>query len=222
MEWKVTSVKGRRRRYNSSGRQAQARRNQEAILDAAEHQFLERGYGATTISGVATEVGVSVETVYKAFGGKAGLVRALYDRSLRGRERASAYERSDAMAARETDPITIVHEWGELTTEVAARMNPIRLLIRAAAVTDPEIAALLTAGDGERLERMRHNAEFLADRGSLREDVTTDKATDVLYTCSSLEIYEVLVLQRGWPPPEFARFVADFMISALLTPTEKA
>ena len=68
---------------------------------------------------------------------------------------------------------------------------------------------------------MRHNAEFLAELGSLREDVTTDRATDVLYTCSSLEIYEVLVLQRGWPPPEFARFVADFMMSALLTPTEK-
>nr|MBA3414287.1 TetR/AcrR family transcriptional regulator [Chloroflexia bacterium] len=76
--------------------------------------------------------------------------------------------------------------------------------------------------DGERLNRMRHNAEFLADRGYLREDITIDKATDVLYTCSSLEIYEVLVLQRGWPPPEFARFVANFMISTLLTPTEKA
>jgi AcrR family transcriptional regulator len=218
----VTSVKGPRRRYNSSGRQAQARRNQEAILAAAEHQFLERGYGATTIPGIATEVGVSVETVYKAFGGKAGLVRALYDRSLRNRDGGSAYERSDAMATRETDPRTIMRKWGELTTEVAARMNPIRLLIRAAAVTDPEIATLLEDNDGERLNRMRHNAEFLADRDYLRKDITADKATDVLYTCSSLEIYEVLVLQRGWPPPEFARFVADFMISALLTPTEKA
>jgi len=217
----VTSVKGSRRRYDSSGRQAQARRNQKAILDAAERQFFDSGYGATTVAAIATDAGTSVETVYKAFGGKAGLVRALYDRALRGRERASAYERSDEMAALETDPRTIMRKWGELTTEVATRMTPIRLLIRAAAVTDPEIAALLTAGDGERLERMRHNAEFLADRGSLREDVTTDKATDVLYTCSSLEIYEVLVLQRGWPPPEFARFVADFMMSALLTPTEK-
>jgi hypothetical protein len=26
----------------------------------------------------------------------------------------------------------------------------------------------------------------------------------------------VLVVQRGWPPAEFARFLADFMITALL------
>ena len=30
------------------------------------------------------------------------------------------------------------------------------------------------------------------------------------------EIYDVLVLQRNWPPHEFARFIADFMITGLL------
>jgi AcrR family transcriptional regulator len=212
----VTGVKGGRRRYNSSGRQAQARRNQEAILDAAQRQFLETGYGATTVAAIAAEAEVSVETVFKAFGGKSGLVRAIYDRALRGQEPDSAYERSDEMRARETNPETIMRGWGELTTAVAARMTPIRLLIRAAAVTDPEIAELLSTGDAERLQRMRHHAEFLAERGYLRDGMTTSKATDVLYTCSSLEIYDVLVLQRGWPPPEFAQFVADFMITALL------
>jgi hypothetical protein len=95
-------------------------------------------------------------------------------------------------------------------------MTPIRLLIRAAAVTDPEMAAVLKDGDDERLQRMRHHAVFLAARGYLRDGISTDKAADVLYTCSSLELFEVLVLQRGWPAPEFARFVADFMISNLL------
>lgn len=212
----MTGVKGGRRRYNSSGRQAQARRNQETILDAAQRQFLDTGYGATTVAAIAAEAQVSVETVFKGFGGKSGLVRAIYERALRGQEPASAYERSDAMRARETDPEAIMRGWGELTTEVAARMTPIRLLIRAAAVTDPEIAKLLTTGDAERLQRMRHHAEFLAERGYLRDGMTPARATDVLYTCSSLEIYDVLVLQRGWPHTEFARFVADFMITTLL------
>lgn len=214
----MTSVKGGRRRYDSRGRQAQARRNQEAVLDAAQRQFLDNGYGATTVAAIAAEADVSVETVYKAFGGKAGLVRGIYDRALRGRGPVSAYERSDEMRARETDPRTMMREWGELTTEVAAHLTPVRLLIRAAAVTDREIAALLKDSDDERLERMRHHAQFLAERGYLREDITTDKATDVLYACSSLEIYDVLVLQRGWPLAEFARFVADFMIAGLLPP----
>ena len=41
-----------KRRYDSTGRQAQARRNREAILDAAQRQFLEGGYAATTLDEV--------------------------------------------------------------------------------------------------------------------------------------------------------------------------
>ncbi len=95
-------------------------------------------------------------------------------------------------------------------------MTPIRLLIRAAAATDPEIAGLLKDSDDERLERIRHHAEFLAQRGYLRDEVTTSRATDILYTCSAVELYELLVLQRGWSLPEFAQFVSNFMISGLL------
>jgi len=212
----MMAVKAPRRRYDSRGRQAQARRSQEEVLETAQRQFLAAGYGATTIAGIAAEAGVSVETIYKSFGGKAGLVRAIYDRGVRGQGSVSAYERSDQMRARETDPRTIMRRWGELTTEVAQQLTPIRLLIRAAAATDTEIAVLLEAGDNERLDRMRHHAVFLAECGYLRDGVTTDRATDILYTCSSVELYELLVLQRGWTLPEFALFVADFMICGLL------
>ena len=212
----MSDVKAPRRRYNSTGRQAQARRNQEVILEAAQRQFLDAGYGGATVAIIAAAAEVSVETVYKTFGGKSGLVRALYDRALRGGERQSAYERSDDMRTRESDPRTIMRNWSELTTEVAVRMTPIRLLIRAAAVIDPEITALQQSADRERLERMTHHAGFLAERGYLRDDISLDKAADILYTCSSLEMYDILVLQRNWPHHEFARFIADFMITGLL------
>jgi AcrR family transcriptional regulator len=206
----------RRRRYDSSGRQAQARRNRDAILDAAQRQFLQGGYGATTIAAIAGEAGVSVETIYKAFGGKPGLVRAVYERGLSGRGPVPAYDRSDAMREREADPETIMRNWSILTAEVASVVTPIRLLMRSAAATDPDMAALLDASDDERLERMRHHARFLKERGHLRHGVTVAEATDVLWTCSSVELYELLVLKRGWSLPRFAEFIADFMIAALL------
>src|SRR5690348_4400118 len=108
----MTSVKPRR--YDSSGRREQARRTREGILDAAERQFLE-DYGGTTIASIADEAGVSVETIYKSFGGKAGLVREIYERGLEGRGDERAYDRSDAMREREQDPRTIMREWGKLT-----------------------------------------------------------------------------------------------------------
>ncbi len=211
----MAKVKGSRR-YDSSGRQEQARRNREVVLDAAQRQFLDAGYGATTIAAIAREGGVSVETIYKAFGSKAGLVRAIYERGLAGQGPAPAYQRSDEMRAQETDPKTIMRKWGALTTEVASAVTPIRLLIRAAAASDPEMAELLDDSDHDRLKRMRHHARFLADRGYLRSDVTLGGATDVLWTCSSAELYELLVLQRGWSAMRFGRFIAEFMISALL------
>ena len=80
------------------------------------------------------------------------------------------------------------------------------------------MAALLDESDAERLERMRHHARFLHERGYLRDDVTVAEAADILWTCSSAELYELLVLKRGWSPQRFAQYISDFMIDALLPP----
>ena len=206
------------RPYDSRARREQAARNRDVALDVSERLFLERGYAGTSIASIAQEAGLSVQTIYKVFGSKSGLVKAIYFRGLLGKGADPAYERSDAMREREADPRTIMRKWGVLTTEVASVVSPIRLLMRSAALADPEMERLLRETDEDRLERMRHHARFLKDRGYLREGVTLEKATDVLWTCSSVEIYDLLVVQRGWPLPRFAKFVADFMITALLSP----
>src|SRR6266498_3919582 len=97
-----------KRRYDSSGRQAQARRNRQAILDTAQRQFLENNYSATTIAAIAREAGVSVETIYKAFGSKPGLIHTIYEHGLTDREAVPAFQRADAMRERKTDPRTIM------------------------------------------------------------------------------------------------------------------
>lgn len=204
------------RRYDSSRRKAQARRNRERVLDAARQLFLDNGYATTTVASIANEASVSVETIYKAFGGKSGLVRAIYERGLLGRGPIPAYQRSDDMREQEADPRAIMREWGELTAEVSSLVTPIRLLIRSACEAEPEMRDLLDEVEDNRLTRMRHNARFLAERGYLRDDVSLDQATDILWTCSSAELYELLVLKRGWTRSRFAQFVAEFMTAALL------
>ena len=183
---------------------------------AAERQFLEDGYGKATIASIAREAGISVETIYKSFGSKSGLVREIYERALEGRGATRAYVRSDEMRERESDPRTIMREWGLLTAEVASVVTPIRLLMRHLALTDRDIAAALESAEAERLTRMRHHARFLKGRGHLRQGVTVSEATDVLWICSSLEIYELLVMRRGWSTVRFARYIGDFLITALL------
>jgi hypothetical protein len=45
---------------------------------------------------------------------------------------------------------------------------------------------------------MRHNARTLVDRGHLAPDLTLEDATEVMWTYSSPEMYELLVLRCGW------------------------
>lgn len=206
----------RARRYDSSGRRAQALRNRGQILDAAERQFLKHGYRATTVSSIAREAGVSAETVYKAFGGKAELVGAIYERGLIGRQQSSVYERSDAMREHEADAQKILRYWAGLIAELGPDVSPIRLLMRSAAEVDPDLAKVLEKSDKERLQRMRHNGRFLARRGYLRVGVTAAEAADVLWMCTSAEFFELLVQRRGWSLRRFERFVGDVLVAALL------
>ena len=72
------------RQYDSSRRQAHARERRAAVLRAALDRFLEQGYSSTTIAQVAGDADVSVETVYKTFGNKAGLLKAVFDVAVAG------------------------------------------------------------------------------------------------------------------------------------------
>jgi hypothetical protein len=90
--------------------------------------------------------------------------------------------------------------------------------VAAASRSATSAAALLKAHHDLREQRARHHARFLNQRGYLREGVTLAQATDILWTCTSDELYDLLVTQRGWSLPRFARFLADFMIAALLPP----
>jgi AcrR family transcriptional regulator len=205
-----------KRAYDASRRQEQARRSRDRVVGAAERLFVRDGYGATTIAAIAADAGVSADTIYKSFGGKPGLVRAMRTRALEGEGPVPAEQRSDELHAHDHDARTIVEAWGALASEVAPRVAPILLLIRAAAATDPEVLTLQEEMDTDRLHRMTENARRLHDAGHLRDGITLAQAADVLWTYSSPELYELLVLRRGWLPEQYGRFVADAMTAALL------
>ncbi|MGH2867250.1 MAG: TetR/AcrR family transcriptional regulator [Solirubrobacteraceae bacterium] len=205
-----------KRAYDASRRRELARQNHDKIIASAERRFLRDGYAPTTIAAIAAGASVSPDTIYKSFGGKPGLVRAIRAHALQGEGAVPAEQRSDELQATQSDPRTIIQAWGRLTAEIAPRVSPILLLIRDAAATDPEVGTLLAEMDADRLRRMIDNARRLRDAGHLRTGTTLAQAADILWTYSSPELYELLVLRRGWTAPRYGRFIADAMINALL------
>jgi len=206
------------RRYDSSGRRERARQTRGQIVDAAEGLFLTDGYAATTVAAIAAAAQVSVETIYKGFGGKPGLVRAIVERGLAGDGPVPAEQRSDHVRDTEPDPRRILTAWGTFTTEIAPRAAPIITLARDAAASDPEVAAVLGQISAARHERMTLNVRRLFDAGHLRPGITIGEAADILWTYSSPELYDLLVRQRGWPAEQYGRFVGQALIAALLPP----
>lgn len=214
MERNAPEVK-ERRTYDASGRRERALLQHSAALAAARVMFLERGYAAATVESVAHAGGVSAATIYKSYGGKAGLVRELCQRALAGAGPVSAEARSNNLRS-DGEPRLLIEGWGQLAAEVSPRLSPLLLLLRTASQTDTEAAALYDQLARTRRRRMADNARHLAEGGHLRVGVTAQDARDILWLCSSPELYELLIIQRRWSLAKFNRFVTDTMINALI------
>ncbi|UUL77541.1 TetR/AcrR family transcriptional regulator [Pseudarthrobacter sp. Fe7] len=206
-----------KRAYDARRRRQLADESLHAVRARARELFLSKGFGATTIAEVARAAGVSPETVYKNFGGKPGLVRSIYEESLVGASGPPAEQRSDLAQNTATDPAALMEQFGRFTTEVTPLVAPVFLLIReAAAGGDAAMAALLAEVDEARYRRMLHNARQLVGRGLLRAGLSATEAADVMFTCTAAELYETLVLKRGWPAERYGTFIARTLAANLL------
>lgn len=213
MEQQVHNVK---RRYDGRRRSQQAERTKHDMLRAADRLLLSEGYAATSVARVAREVDVSVEAVYKAFGNKPRLVYAVVQRALAGEGPLPAEARSDALHATEPDARAVIHGWVMLTTEVAPRVAPILLVLRAGAMHDSELAALRDELENDRYNRMLLNAGRLLASGELRPELDEAHVAAVLWTYTAPELYELLVERRDWTPERFSRFVEEALTAHLL------
>jgi AcrR family transcriptional regulator len=212
-----------RRRYHSTRRQAQAAQTRQDIIAAALHLFLQQGYAATTMAGIAQAAGVVVETIYRAFGGKAALFKAVVEAAVAGGAARAAVppEQRPAIQAmiQEPDPRRLLELHAATQPGIHARAGPpYRLLMQAAA--DPELAAVWTQLEAQRLDGMRRIAQRLSDGGALRPELSVEEAADVLWTMNSLAVHDLLVLQRGWTPERYRDWLAATNARALLADSQ--
>jgi len=209
---------GRRRRYDSTGRKARAQQTREDICDAARRLFEERGYGPTTIADIARSASVSPETIFKAFGSKSALLGAVVNAAVRGDAEGTPLRQRpviDAIRA-EPDPHRQLAMYGSLLAEVNPRLAPLVRVLREAASADPDTAAALQSLNANRLDGMGEFATLLQDRGVLRAGLSKAEARDVLWALNSPELYQLLVVERGWSARRYGKWVAQQMAVALL------
>jgi AcrR family transcriptional regulator len=210
-----------RRRYESRRRQAQAAQTREDVLAAAQRAFLERGYAGTTLAAVAHAAGVVVETVYRGFGSKAGLFKAVVEAAVAGgaaRAEVPVEQRPTVRAViEETDPHRQLERYAATQPGIHARMAPLMRVLAVAAATDADLAQVQREMEEFRLAGLGQFAQLLAERGALRPGLSAEHARDILWTLCSHTTYDQLVTQRGWTPQEYQTWLAETLRQTLLT-----
>lgn len=208
------------RTYDATRRREQAQENRARVLGAARARFLADGYTATTIPAVASDAGVSVQTVYKAFGNKAGLLKAVFDVAVTGDDQPIPVAERDQIKQiqAEADPRTKLRMYSEYFVQGAQRAVAVELLARDAASSDPAAAAVWDQIQQERLTGMGQFARHLHAGGQLPADTAVEEARDILWTFTSPELWDLLVIQRGWTPTRYGHWLAGMLTAALLTP----
>lgn len=210
-------VKGQSREYDASGRREKARATRRSVLAAARALLEERGYNATTIAGVALRAGVSSPSIYKGFGTKAGLVKEVFDVTIAGDDEpvAVADRPETERIQEEPDVRAKLRLYAEGAAARADRSARVQLALRNGAAVDSAVDELWQLLQAQRLTGMTMLARHLVDTGQLRAGVEVDEARDVLWTCISVEVYDLLVLQRGWSRDAYAEWLARALIASL-------
>jgi AcrR family transcriptional regulator len=206
------------RTYDSSLRTRQAADRRMALAVAARDLFVERGYPATTMEAVAARAEVSLKTVYNAYATKAGLLRAVWDMSLKGDlDDAGVAERPwyTSMLA-EPDPGRQLSMTAENSRIVKVRIGPMLKVIRDAAPVDVDLAALWELIQTDFWANQRVVVESLADKGALRDGLDVDRATDLLWMLNHPDVWLLLVGRRGWSPAEWEQWFAETSREQLL------
>lgn len=215
----MTATVKPRRRYESPRRAAQAAQTRRDIVTAAGPLFRERGYGVP-LTEVASEAGVVVETVYRIFGTKSGLFRAVVEALLAGgtsRAETPVEERPFVRDIHdEMDPRKQVATYAATQPGIHRRAGPLLRALRDARGSDPELGRLWVEMESRRFDGQGRLVRMLADRGALRPGLAVDAAIDATWTLCSLAVYDLLVLERGWSDDRYQAWLADALVCELV------
>lgn len=207
-----------RRPYDAARRQHAARLNRAAMLGACRELLFADGYRATTVRAVAERAGVSAESVYKAFGGKPGLLKALWDTTLAGDDEPLAMaERPQLREVWETrDPRAKLLLYATFVRGVHERLAALFALLAQAG---PEVGEVLAAGERERMTGVTAFVTHLADTGALRPGADSAPLADACWALTGPRLFTQLTDDRGWRADTYRDWLADMLGTVLLGPS---
>lgn len=208
----------RKREYDSKGRAERALLTRARILDAARELLLADGYFAMTVPLLANRAGVSPQTVYNSVGGKAEVVKAVYDVLLAGDAEPTPMRERPAFRAvvQAADADAYARAYAAFGRGILDRVGPLLGVILAQGPGgDVVLQDFLSTIDRERRVGNQHSLQGLRERGALPAGRSTDELIDEVWTLTAPEVYDRLVRRCGWPSSRYEEWLAVHLAAAL-------
>lgn len=206
------------RGYDGTRRADAARLTRRRILTAARDQFLDVGYHRTTIAALARSAEVSPQTIYNTFGGKAQLLKAVYDVVLAGDDEPVALnDRPEIAKVRsQRSAAATLRAYAGVSAMLYERLGPLLgVLLDEGPGSDAELAAFLATVDQERRIGNTGVVQHIAERFGLADGVTVERVVDHVWTLTAPDNADRLVRRCGWSLPAYERWLADGLVAQL-------
>ncbi|HEY7285686.1 MAG TPA: helix-turn-helix domain-containing protein [Vicinamibacterales bacterium] len=181
------------------------------ILDAALALITRRGGAKVTMAQIAKAARVSRQAVYLHFADRATLMLAL----ARHLDETLGLPAEIQQIREAPDAASMV----ERQVSLQARRNPalwaVARAVDAVRRTDADAERAWQDRLDHRLQGCRAIVSRLQAEGRLRPDLDASTAADLLWTMTSLRMWEDLVLDRGWSPEKYEQHVARLLRETL-------
>ncbi|MGB7961421.1 MAG: TetR/AcrR family transcriptional regulator [Propionicimonas sp.] len=199
-----------------STRQAKAAATRQRIIEAATVEFIAHGYHGAVMAAIAERAGVAVQTVYFVFHTKPELFAAALDAAVLGPEDEPPLQQSWASDAAATpDPVAALRVFIHASAGILERASALSEVAHAAAVTDPELAAVYHSRDTLRSDGYRDFIHQL----TLPPGVDAGHATDLLIALHSPRLYQALRDERGWTHQQITTWMTQTIPDLVLRPS---
>jgi AcrR family transcriptional regulator len=207
----------KKRPYRSLVRERQAGDTRHRIVEATRQLLQREGYAGMTIEAIARRAQVSTQSVYAIFKSKTGILTELLDQSTFGPDYEDALRR--ALSA--DDAETRLRLAAPIARQIHDAQSATFDLLRGAGVVAPELAKLEQQRESMRYERQERMIMSLRAAGRLRPELDDATARDIFWALTGRDVYRMLVRERGWSSQKYQDWLADTLVSSLLTTGEE-
>ena len=196
------------RTYRSARRAEQAGLTRRRVLAAATGLFERQGYAATTVRAVASDAGVSVQTVEALFGSKPRLLKACIDVAIAGDDEAiPVLARAWTDAARAaTTPAALLAVVAGVLAPTQERSAGLVLAAFEGAASDKGLAQLADELTSQRRGTATWIVRELQRTSPLR--ASERESIDTLWTLMEPAVHARLIRRLGWSRDRYERWFA--------------